>query len=92
MRQSELSGITLQRIHLFLSHGIGYRFILIVRGCVMVGHAEYLLRTEALQSPRPQAVEGLRRSHLMAVQPVDIQLRRPVAHLLHHVPVPNLIK
>ena len=92
MGQSELSCILSQRIHLFLRYRILYRLVLIVCGCVMVGHAEHLLGTETFQSTLPQTVERLRGGHFMTVQTVDIQLCRTVVNYLYDVLVPYLIK
>jgi hypothetical protein len=58
----------------------------------MVGHAVNLSRTEALQTARTQTVESLRRSNLVAIQAVDIELRGTVVDDLHYVLVPNLVE
>ena len=90
--QSELAGITLQRVHLLLRHGVGDGFVLVVSGRVVVGHAVNLSRTEALQTARTQTVESLRRCHLVTIEPVNIKLCGTVGHNLHHVLVPYLVE
>ena len=92
VRQSEVCRVLRQRVHLRLRYRILDGLVLIVRRRVMIGHAVDLLRTEALQPSGPHAFERLWRGHLVTVQTVDIELCRSVLHLLHHVPVPNLIK
>jgi hypothetical protein len=61
-------------------------------GVVMVRHAEDLLRTETADAARPEAVEGLRTRHLVAVEPVDVQLVRAAIHVLDDMRVPDLVK
>ena len=92
MRQSEFLGILRQRCHLLGRYWVLDRFVLIVRRGVVVGHTIDFVRTETLQSPTPHAFKSLGRRHFVAIQAVDVQLRRSVVHLLHHVLVPYLIK
>ena len=58
----------------------------------MIGHTEYLLGTETLQSACSHAGKSLRRSHFMTIQAVDIQLRRPVFNDLNNMLVPNFVE
>ena len=90
--QSKLAGVLFQCVNLCFRYRILDGFVLIVSWCVVVGHADNLLRTETLQAPCPHTLEGLRRRHLVAIQAVYIQLCRPVLHLLHHVCVPYFVK
>ena len=90
--QGKVARILGKGVDLLLRHGVGNGLVLVVRGRVMVGHAENLPWTEALQSPRPHAGKGLGRSHLVAVQAVDIELRRTVVNLLNHVSVPDFVE
>ena len=92
MRQSEIGRIPGQHIHLLLRYRVCDGLVLIVRGGVVIRHTEDLLRTETLQASFPHALEGLRRSDLMTIQAVDIQLRGTILDLLDHVPVPYFIK
>ena len=92
MRQSEVGCILRQHIHLLFRYRVFDGLILIMRRCVMIRHTEDLLRTETFQSPGPHALKGLGRSHLMTIEPVDIQLRGTVLDLLDHMFVPYLIE
>ena len=92
MLQAEVLRILGQRIHLRLRHGVLDGFVLIVRWRVVVGHANNLLRTETLKFPCTHTLKGLRRRHFVAIQAVDVQLRRPVVNHLHHMLVPYLVE
>ena len=63
-----------------------------MRRRVVVGHAEYLLRTETTKAAGTQTLESLRTGHLVAVEAVNVKLCRAVLHLLYHVGVPYFIK
>ena len=92
VRESELGGIGREGVHLFLGNRIlDGHFLALGRG-VVVRHAENLLRTQAADAPRAQAVESLRARHLVAVEPVDVQLVGAAFHMLDDVCVPDLVK
>ena len=90
--QSEVLGILGQCIHLCLRHWVLDGLVLIMGRCIVVRHAVYLLRTETLQSPGPHIFESLRRGHLMAVQPVNIQLCGAIVNQLDDVLIPDFVK
>ena len=79
-------------IPLFSAYRIRNRLVLVVGLNIMVGHEEVLLRAEDFQSALAQTVESLRRSDLMSIETVDVQLCGTVFDNLHNVTVPNLIK
>jgi hypothetical protein len=58
----------------------------------MVGHADNLRRSEALQSTFSEALESLWRSNFMTIKAVYIELRRSIIHYLHYVFIPNFIE
>ena len=90
--QSKLLGILSQRVHLLLRDGVGNGFVLVVRGCVVVGHAVDVVRTETLQTTGSHAIESLGRRHLMTIEAVDVQLGGTIVNNLYDVLVPYLIK
>ena len=90
--QSKLLGILSQRVHLLLRDGVSDGFVLVVRGCVVVGHAVDVVRTEALQSTGSHAIESLGRRHLVTIEAVDVQLGGTIVNNLYDVLVPYLIK
>ena len=92
VREPELGGVGREGVHLFLGHRILDGPFLALRRGVVVRHAENLLRTQAADAPCAQAVEGLRARHLVAVEPVDVQLVGPAFHMLDDVCVPDLVK
>ena len=57
--QSELLGILCQRRNLLGTDGVLDRLVLVVRWRIVVGHAENVVGTEALQSASPHAVKSL---------------------------------
>ena len=92
MCQSEIGSILRQHIHLLLRYRVFNGFILIMCRCIMIRHTEYLLGAETLQSSFAHALESLWRGHLMAIEPVDIQLRGTILDLLDHMFVPYLVE
>ena len=92
MLQTEIFRILSQRIHLHLRNSILDRFILIVRRRIVVGHTEYLFRTETFNTSGTQSGKSLRAGYFMAVKPVYVKLRGAVLNLLHNVGIPNFIK
>ena len=90
--QFELPGIALERVDLFFRHGVVDGLVLVVCGRVVVGHTIDCLWPQTFQSTIPQSVESLWRSHLMAIEAVDVKLGRPIIDDLHHVPVPDFIE
>ena len=92
VRQSEVLGILGQRVNLLGRDGVCDGLVLVVGGCVVVGHAEDVVGTETFQSTGSHAVESLGRCHLVTVEAVDIQLGRTVVDNLYDMLVPNLIK
>ena len=92
MLQTEIFRILSQRIHLRLRNSILDRFILIVRRRIVVGHTEYLFRTETFKTSGTQSGKSLRAGYFMAVKPVYVKLRGAVLNLLHNVGIPNFIK
>src|SRR5574344_1465599 len=74
MCQTEIGSILCQCVHLLLRYRIFDWLVLIMSWSMMVRHAIDMVRTEAPQSSFPHTCKCLRRSHLMTIQPVKIQL------------------
>ena len=92
MCQTEFLGICGKCINLRLTDRIFDRLVLIVSGCIMVGHAEDTVGAEAFQSSRTHSFESLRRCHLMTVKPIDIKLFGTSVNILYYMTVPNLVE
>ena len=92
MRQAEFGRICGEGVHLLFGDRIPDGAVLVLRGRIVVRHAEDLLRPQAAETAGPQAVEGLGARHFVAVQPVDIQLVRAAVHMLDGVRIPDLVK
>ena len=58
----------------------------------MVWHRYDMVRTESLDSLITQCVKCLRRSNLVAVKTINIQLSWAILHILHNMRIPNLVK
>ena len=92
VRQAEVLSVLSQSIYLSARHGVFYRFVLVVRRRIMVGHAIDVVGAETPQPAPPHALEGLRTGDLVAVEAVDVELCGAVLHLLHHVGVPDFVE
>ena len=92
MREPELGGVGREGVHLLLGNRVlDGPFLALGRG-IVVRHADNLLRTQAADAPLAQAVERLRARHLVAVEPVDVQLVGPAFHVLDDVRIPDFVK
>ena len=69
--QAELVGVFLQRVYLVARYGVFNRFVLVVGGCIVVGHAVDALGAEALQAAGSQAGKGLRTGDFVTIEAVD---------------------
>ena len=92
MGQPELGGIARQRVHLGLGNGIFDYLVLVMRRGVVVRHTEDPFRAQAADTACAQPVEGLRTGHLVAVQPVDVQLGRAVLDQRDDVRIPYFVE
>ena len=92
MSQAEFFGILLQRIHLSPRNRVFNRLVLIVCRSVMVGHAEHFFGTQHFQPPCTKPCKRLRAGHFVAIQPINIKLRRTVLDRSHHVRIPYFVK
>ena len=92
VREPELGGVGREGVHLLLGNRVlDGPFLALGRG-IVVRHADNLLRTQAADAPLAQAVERLRARHLVAVEPVDVQLVGPAFHVLDDVRIPDFVK
>ena len=69
--QAELVGVFLQGVYLFARYGVFNRFVLVVGGCIVVGHAVDALGAEAFQAAGSQAGKGLRTGDFVTIEAVD---------------------
>ena len=92
MRQSEFGRIRDEGVHLLLGDRVLDRAVLVLRGRIVVRHAEDLFRPQAAEAAGAQAVEGLGTRHFVAVEPVDIQLVRAAVHVLDDMRIPDFVK
>ena len=92
MLQTEVLGILSQSIDLGFRDRVFNGFILVVRRRIMVGHTEYLFRTETFDSACTQSGKSLRARYLMTIKTVYVKLRGTIFHFLYHVCIPDFIK
>src|SRR5574344_1826023 len=89
---TKLITVSIQCINLFFTDRVFDRLILIVCWDIMIWHCINMIRPINLKPTFTHSVKSLRRSYLMAIQTVDIKLRRSVLDDLHYMLIPNLIK
>ena len=92
MFQTELAGVGGEGLHLFARNRILDGFVLVVRGRIMVRHAENLVRTQAADAALAQPLESLRAGNFVAIQPVYVKLDGPGSGVVHHVGVPDFVE
>jgi hypothetical protein len=90
--EAKVFGILSQSIDLLLADGVLDGLVLIVCGRIVVGHAVDMVGAEALEASPAQSGKCLRAGHLVAVETVDIELRRSVFDDLYDVLVPDFVK
>ena len=88
---AKLGTVSGKGLHLLASYGV-IDTLLLVAGCVMVGHCHHLLGAEYTNVLVSQCIECLWCCHLMAIEAVDIKLCGTVRYILYYVSIPNLIK
>ena len=89
---TELIRIAGQSLDLIARHRVGYRFVLIECGDIMVGRAECLFRAEHLEAACAQSFKSLRTGDLVAIVAVDIELRGAAFDVVDNVCVPDFVK
>ena len=92
MVQAKIFSIFRQCINLLLRNWVFYWLILIMGRCVMIWHTENLCRTETFQSSLSHSSKSLRTCYLVAIQTINVKLRRAIFHLLHHMGIPYFVK
>ena len=90
--EAELDRVSGQSVDLRLRNGVGYRLVLVVRRGVVVWHAENLLGPQTLDAALAKSVKCLRTCYFVAIQSVDVQLRRAAVDERNDVAVPYFIK
>ena len=88
---AKLLTILCQSLHLFASNRV-MDSILLVAGCVMVGHSHHPLWAEYLEPLVSECVKCLRTGYLMGIESVYIELCGAVGHVLHHMCIPYLVE
>ena len=89
---SELFAVECQCIELLAGYLVGHRQGQVPCGSVVVGGGHGKVGTAYPASRQAKAVKCLRRRHLMHQVQVDVQDRRLVRLLMHHVGVPDLLE
>jgi hypothetical protein len=90
---AELGDVALQGLDLEAALGVADAGAArLVRGDVVVHHGERRVRPAHLAPGGAQALEGLRRRHLVGEVEVDVEERRAVRERVHHVGGPDLVE
>jgi hypothetical protein len=92
MGKAEFGGISGKGVNLLFGNRVGDRFVLVVSRGVVVGHADYLFRTQAFYAAAAHAVKSLGRGHFVAIKTVDIKLYGAVLYLLYHMFIPDFVE
>ena len=90
---AEFLAVSLQGVKLLLCDGVSYRQgdAAGIGRCVVIDHGDGEVGAPDPPARLPQAVECLRRRHLVDQVQVDVQDRRLPLFLVHHVRVPYLL-